>query len=115
VLENSREMAAFFRDWLLTKGVERLVKSLSISVAEARQSIIDHVQVCFDTCHVAVAYEEPIEVLNRFKEVGLKVGKIQISSALKVLIPTDCDERKNVYRKLCAFAESTYLHQVIQR
>jgi hypothetical protein len=115
VLENSREMAAFFRDWLLVRGAQALAQSLNISVPEAEKHICRHLRVCFDTCHVAVAYEEPIEVLDRFRAVGLQVGKVQVSSALKVLLPPDRAERELLGNELRPFAESTYLHQVVQR
>jgi hypothetical protein len=75
----------------------------------------EHIRVCLDTCHMAVAYEDPVQVLDRFAEVGIKVGKVQISSALKVLFPADEAARVDLGKALRPFAESTYLHQVIQQ
>ena len=47
--------------------------------------------------------------------LGIRVGKIQLSCALKVPLPEDAGERNNTALALRQFADSTYLHQVIQR
>lgn len=115
LLENSGEVMRFYKDWLLDGGAYLLSESLHISKGEAREHLLEHIRVCFDTCHVAVAYEEPIDVLNRFDEIGIKVGKVQISSALKVDFPDDEGVRSTIAHALEPFAESTYLHQAVQQ
>lgn len=115
LLENSTEVVRFYEDWLLTVGAHELADSASISIDEARTRLLEHVRVCFDTCHVAVAYEDPAQVLDRFAKVGIRVGKVQISSALKVILPTETAQRTRLERSLQPFAESTYLHQIVQR
>ncbi len=115
LLENSQEVVTFFQRWLLDGGAHMLAESLHISQAEAREHLLEHIRVCFDTCHVALAYEEPAEVLARFAAEGIKVGKVQISSALKVLFPQSEGSPQAVAQALEPFAESTYLHQVIQQ
>ena len=92
-----------------------MAKRLGIGKEEAQEVLLEHIQICFDTCHVAVAYEEPADVLERFEEVGIKVGKIQISSALEVALPEEQAAREEVAQNLQPFVESTYLHQVVQR
>jgi hypothetical protein len=49
-------------------------------------------------------------MLDRLAECGIHVGKVQISSALAVALPD-----AEAVGALEAFAESTYLHQVIER
>jgi sugar phosphate isomerase/epimerase len=115
VLENSREVVAFYRDWLLTYGAESLASLLDIDVEQAREALLTHIQICFDTCHVAVAYEMPNDFLDAIGELGIKVGKIQISSAVRVVLPTDTEDRESIHDALQPFVESTYLHQVVQR
>ncbi|MGB5713806.1 MAG: xylose isomerase, partial [Waterburya sp.] len=44
---------------------------------------------------------------------GIKIGKIQLSSAIKIDIPIELAQRKAILDKIGPFAESTYLHQVI--
>ena len=115
LLENSVELARFYTDWLLPIGGRMLAEELKIAVEDAQERLLDHIRVCWDTCHVALAYEDPAEVLRRYAEIGIKVGKIQVSSALKVPLPSDIAERAALASALQPFAESTYLHQVIQQ
>lgn len=113
LIENSVELVAYFNDYLLTYGADQLAATLGITPDAAREHLLNHVQVCFDTCHVAVAYEDPAEVLKRYAELGIQVGKVQISSALRAPLPeTEREETRDAFEK---FAESTYLHQVLQR
>ena len=115
LLENSEEVVSFYRNWLLDYGATRLAERLGLTQDQAQEVLLEHIQVCFDTCHVALAYEEPSDVLRRFEEVGIRVGKIQISSALKVDLPQGEHEREEVASNLRAFVEPTYLHQVLQK
>ena len=68
-----------------------------------------HLGVNYDTCHLAVEFEEPADVVRRFQAHGVKISKIHLSSALKVR-PTAA-----VRQALGSFAEDVYFHQVIQR
>jgi hypothetical protein len=70
------------------------------------------VQLCYDVCHFALAYESPQMVLNRLEEDGIRIGRLQISAALQAFLPEDLSQRKAIAEQLAAFAESTYLHQV---
>ncbi|GAB4518432.1 MAG: metabolite traffic protein EboE [Anaerolineae bacterium] len=115
VIETSTELVNYFRDWLLTYGADQLAQTLGIAPEAARAHLLDHIQVCFDTCHVAVAYENPVDVLARYDTLGIKVGKIQVSAALKVPLPDDSAERELLRESLEKFQESTYLHQVLQQ
>ena len=113
LLGTNAELVSFYKDWLLTEGAASLARRLGGTEDEARVRLLEHIQVCFDTCHAAVAFEEPAAVLAEFAEVGIKVGKVQISSALRVPLPDG--DRDETAQRLLPFAESTYLHQVVQR
>ena len=67
----------------------------------------EHVTVCFDACHSAVAYEEPEEALDALDAAGIRVGKAQLSAAL--IVPADAHD------ELRPFADPVYLHQVTER
>ncbi len=67
----------------------------------------DHVTACFDACHAAVAYEDPAEALDLLDGAGIRVGKVQLSAALRVA----GDDRE----ALRPFADPIYLHQVTER
>jgi hypothetical protein len=68
-----------------------------------------HLGVNYDTCHLAVEFEEPGEAINRLLGNGVKLSKVHLSSALKVQ-PT-----APVRAELKNFSEDTYLHQVVTR
>ena len=115
LIEHSHEVERFYRRWLLGFGAERLAALLGIDEAAAREHLLEHIRVCWDTCHQAVEFEEPAEVLARFDAAGIRVGRIQVSAALKIALPSDEYERAGIRDELEPFAESTYLHQVLQR
>ena len=115
LVEHSHEVERFYRRWLLGFGAERLAALLGIDEAAAREHLLEHIRVCWDTCHQAVEFEEPAEVLARFDAAGIRVGRIQVSAALKIALPSDEYERAGIRDELEPFAESTYLHQVLQR
>lgn len=74
----------------------------------------DHVTACFDACHAAVAFEEPAPALAALKAAGIRVGKIQLSAALRVALDGE-DQRRAARERLAAFADPIYLHQVTRR
>ena len=115
MLENTAEVIDFFQDWLLPVAGKWLQKELGISQAVAESWIFEHIRVCYDTCHFAVEYEEPQYIIQGLGNAGIKIGKIQLSSAIAIDIPTELAQRKLILEKLSPFAESTYLHQVIAR
>jgi sugar phosphate isomerase/epimerase len=68
-----------------------------------------HLGVNYDTCHLAVEFEEPREAIERFRANGIRLSKIHLSSALKVRPSGEVREA------LAAFADDIYFHQVIER
>src|SRR6185503_6872670 len=44
----------------------------------------EHLGVNYDTCHLAVEFEEPEQVVNRFRQHQIRISKVHLSSALKV-------------------------------
>ena len=115
MLENTTEVINFFRDWLLPIAGSWLQQEFSVSQTIAETWVREHIGVCYDTCHFAVEYEEPEDIVRRLNNAGIKIGKIQLSSAIKIDIPLEINQRKLILEKLSPFAESTYLHQVIAR
>nr|WP_299382276.1 metabolite traffic protein EboE [Allomuricauda sp.] len=112
VLENTQEVISFYQDHLLKKGVEALQEKLKCSQSEAREHILEHLQVCYDVCHFSLAYEEPKEVMAQFQEHGIKVGKIQISAALKSRRSPNVSIKEQ-QDCLQQFDEPVYLHQAV--
>jgi len=68
-----------------------------------------HLGVNYDTCHLACEFEEPAHAIAQFRQNNIRISKLHLSSALKVL-PT-ADTRA----ALRGFADDVYFHQVIER
>lgn len=115
VLETTDEAVAFFRDWLLPIGGPIVAAACGLSRSDAEDAIRDHIRLCFDCCHMAVEYEDPREALARLGAAGIKIGRIQLSSAIRVDVPRAAESRTGLNRRLTPFADSTYLHQVVAR
>ena len=120
VIETADEFIAWFTDYLLPMGIEQLSEQFNLTDEQAEIAICEHVRLCYDVCHFAVGYERPAEVLNKLKKYGLRVGKIQISAALKAEFPAPNSpgasaERERIKQAFAQFNEPTYLHQVVAR
>ena len=95
LFETSAETVRFFEEMEAHRpGDARLRKFLGVN---------------YDTCHLAVEYEEPADVVAAFQKAGIRISKIHLSSALQ-LTP---DAAARVW--LQRFADDTYLHQVVAR
>ena len=112
LLDNCADFVAWYTTVLRPAARTYLAEKHGFSKAEADKALYDHVQLCYDVCHVAVAYEETDVVLAALATAKIRVGKVQISSALQI------DFTDNAAEKLAAigaFNEPTYLHQVVAR
>lgn len=95
LLETSQETAQFFdRLRAEQKNDPRLNQFLGVN---------------YDTCHLAVEFEEAAEALGRLQQHQIKLSKIHLSNALRVK-PT-----RAVCEALRAFTDDVYLHQTIVR
>ena len=88
LIETTDDAIAFFDEFLRGESLRR------------------RVGVCVDVCHQAVMFENPEDSIRKLVDAGIRVAKVQFSSALRV-IPT-----KSALRALDEFSESVYLHQV---
>ena len=68
---------------------------------------LQNVTICFDACHSAVAYEEPEAALGALDDAGIRIGKAQLSAALRLPVIARAELER--------FADPIYLHQVTQR
>jgi sugar phosphate isomerase/epimerase len=98
MLETVDETVDFFENHILT--------SPEVNEAIVRR----HLCVCLDTCHAAVEFEDPRHVISALSGAGIAIGKMQLSSGLRV---RDVDAEKLAY--LERFADDVYLHQVVAR
>ncbi len=102
VLQRSDDVTRFFVEQLFARRSPEMV---------AR-----YLRVCHDVCHHAVMFESPAEVLARYREAGISVGKMQISAAVRAnLAQAGPADRQAVIEQLESFAEKRYLHQSVIR
>jgi hypothetical protein len=115
LIGNGPEFISWYRHELLPQGTRYLKKYLGYSERAAVQAIRDHVRICYDICHFAVGFEDHEAVIRELEIQEIKVGRIQISAALKGDMapnPVDRGKTADAFRQ---FNESTYLHQVVAR
>src|SRR5207237_7934005 len=67
----------------------------------------EHLGVNYDTCHLAVEFEEPQNALGALQQHGIKISKLHLSSALKIKPTVEAREA------LANFGDDIYLHQVV--
>ena len=113
-LENTDETLAFFTQRLLPAGAPLLAASLGIGEDEARERLLEHIQVCFDCCHFAVEYEDAAGAIERLRAAGIRIGRVQLSSALRVHFPANAAAAAETAARLEPFADAVYLHQVVE-
>jgi len=99
VLETTAEVIIFFHGPL---------QEAAARDGEPASLIDDFLGVCFDCCHQAVAFEDPVASLAALAAAGVRVGKVQLSSALEVPAP----DGDGVLAELARFAEPRFLHPV---
>ena len=111
LIENTKETIHFYHEILLPLAQEYFkAKYRSIDIEEI---VFRHLQLCYDVCHFAVAFEDPKTAITALQNAGIRIGKIQISAALKANLIGGPLHRQQIKTAFGAFNESTYLHQVI--
>ncbi len=86
---------------------------------EDDETVRRHIRICHDICHAAVMFEDQVVVLGKYRDAGIKVGKVQVSAALRMDLdlfePPSAEPRAEAIRQLASFAEDRYLHQTVVR
>jgi sugar phosphate isomerase/epimerase len=108
-LETTAQTLAFFADALPAGALPLISQQLQIGREAALELLHRHLGVCFDTCHVALQYEDLTESLRAYRSAGVLLSKIQLSAALRA------PATPGALEALKAFREPTYLHQIKAR
>ncbi len=109
-LETIDETIDFFNAYLFARpAVESFRRLTDVSTRQAREALRSHLGVCLDVCHASVEFENPIECIGRLAAVGIRVPKIQLSSALRI---ATVDE--TAVDLLTPFDDGVYLHQTVE-
>jgi sugar phosphate isomerase/epimerase len=111
LLETIDETIAFFESSLFCEpAVTRLAALTGLGRAAAEEALHRHLGVCYDVCHAAVEFEDPVASVESLRAAGIDIAKLQLSSALQV---STVDA--TTAAALRPFDEPVYLHQTIQR
>jgi len=109
-LETIDEAIDFFNDHLFARpAVESFRNLTAVSPREARDALRRHLGICLDVCHASVEFENPIECIGRLAAVGIRMPKIQLSSALRI-----ADVDAGAVELLSRFDDGVYLHQTVE-
>jgi len=115
LIGNGIEFISWYRHHLIPQGIQYLSTYLGYDEQQAVAAIKDHVQICYDICHFAVGFEDHAAIIRELEIQAIKVGRIQISAALKADMAPNPVDRGKVVEAFKQFNESTYLHQVVAR
>jgi hypothetical protein len=109
LLETAEESVAFFETVLLRpEMLDRLATATGLDRARAERLLRRHLGVCYDVCHGAVEYENPVAALAQILAAGIAVPKIQLSAAIRLPHMT-----KDLVDAVMRFNDGVYLHQTI--
>lgn len=100
LLDTAGDVLEFFEKYLLS-GPDAQV---------ARQ----YLTVCHDICHSCVMFEPQQMALDRYRGAGIRVGKVQVSSAIHVPWDQVVDQpsaQDSMLQQVQSFSEPKYLHQ----
>ncbi|GAA4343620.1 metabolite traffic protein EboE [Flaviaesturariibacter amylovorans] len=113
LIETGAEFIHWYETVLLPEGTTTLAREVGFSAEAADAAIREHLQLCFDICHYAVGFEDVEAAIAELEAKRIRVGKIQVSAALRAPLPDEPAARMNVIDAFRAFDEPTYLHQVV--
>jgi len=109
-LETIEESVSFFQDHLFSPAaVARVAELTGLSATDTGYALRRHLGLCYDVCHAAVEFESAADSIRALRSAGVPIHKLQLSAALRLAPGT------RQLQALQAYAEGTYLHQVVAR
>ena len=115
LLETGTEFIEWFENDLLPLGIPVIKSKFDVSHQHAEDLIKEHLRLCYDVCHFAIGYEPHKQIIENIINRGIKIGKIQISTALKAGMNSSENDWRSIKQSFERFNEPTYLHQVIAK
>ena len=82
-----------------------VVETTEQAVAHLSTVDTDRLGICLDLAHLACSWEEPADAIDRLKEAGLPIVKVQVSAAL------EADDPIAAADALRGYVEPRFLHQ----
>ena len=112
LLETSHDAVAFWQGPLAEYGLAAAAEGLDGDRAIAADALRRHLGICFDTCHISLAFEDQVEAVARLRAAGVPIAKVQVSAAPEVRRPA---EDADGLAALRALHEPRFLHQTAAR
>ncbi|WP_053404606.1 metabolite traffic protein EboE [Persicobacter sp. CCB-QB2] len=109
LLQTTEDFIHFYEHFLIPAAIAKFPQ---LTPREIILRLKNHITFCWDICHLALMFEDPIESLGMLQHHKIKIGKVQISAALIANFQEHMEETISAVSK---FIEPTYLHQVIQK
>jgi hypothetical protein len=106
VLEATPQLIEYFESEVFSQKSEEQLFARGISQPAA--ALRRHLGACFDLCHQALQYEDPVQSLSQLASAGIRIAKMQLTNALELRNPADAASRAELAR----YVEPRYLHQV---
>lgn len=103
VLDTAEDIVEFFEHYLLRGADGELARR--------------YITVCHDICHSGVMFEPQVRALQMYRDAGIRVGKVQVSSAVHVpwdKVAGDATAQAAMLAQVQSFHEPKYLHQTTQ-
>jgi sugar phosphate isomerase/epimerase len=100
ILNTAEELTEFFQHYLFSGPDAKLARR--------------YLTVCHDVCHSGVMFEPQLHALETYRKNGIRIGKVQISSAVHVpwdKVSGEPDRQAAMLAQLRGFNEPKYLHQ----
>lgn len=110
-LETTDQVVRFFEERLFCRdSAKRLSVLTGMSIGQSERFWHEHFGVCFDSCHMALQYEDPEQSILKLMSAGVRIGKVQLSAGLVVPKVTP-----DAVESLWSFADNVYLHQIVEK
>lgn len=110
-LETIDESVDFFTQHLFgEQAIRQLADQLGVGAVDAHTLLRKHLTLCLDLCHAAVEFEDPEDCLAKLENAGITIGKVQISSGLRLK-----QVNADTIAALKPFDDNVYLHQVVEQ
>lgn len=110
-LETIDESVDFFTRYLFSEeAIVQLAEVVNVDHTEALALLKKHLTLCLDLCHAAVEFEDAQDCIDKLRDAGITIGKMQISAGLRL---NNVNQRTAEILK--PFDDNVYLHQVIER
>ncbi len=111
LLETTEEACVFLEEQCFgAEAVAAFAALTGLSRQAAEAALRRHLGLCYDVCHGAVEFEDPVASCRWIRAAGIALPKIQLSSALRVPAMT-----ADLLSDLMRFDTGRYLHQVVVR